>query len=375
MRPLIARRVKMLDVAVALAVLLALGGCWSDDGVSGATEESPGATEPVAQLVRSGPDVRYVSPDGRDDGPGTRSAPWRTLTHALPLMYAGQVLYVRDGEYREDLRHLLLHHGQPDDRILVQAYPGERPVVRGLVWLRQPSYWTIDGLDVTWDGSLVDPPLHMVKVTGGVGWSWRNSEIWGAVGAGNVLVAGLDRDEPADWSFVGNCVHSLRVAAGVNRGSNMTVGDMGAAGPGTVERNVLFDVQTGRNLTFGYLRDGTSGGPTDVSVRFNTLYDSVFAVTLAGDTTDVRLERNIFGAVRSGTVVRARRLRGEGVKVRQNLGVGAKRFFLDGQTGSLSPNRAGNILVDSIDLDDATSCHGFNSSDSVTLPYGKDAIG
>lgn len=367
-------RARLFDCGVALVVLLAVGGCWSDAGVD--TQPNVDArTLTVEPVVRSGPNVRYVSPDGRDDGPGTKKAPWRTLAHALPRIYAGQVLYVRGGDYREDLRDLLLHRGQPDGRILVQAYPGERPVLHGLVWLRQPSYWTIDGLNVTWDESVEDPPLHMVKVTGGVGWSWRNSEIWGVVGAANVLVAGWDDDQPANWSFIGNCVHGVSLSRRANLGSNMSVGEMSAAGPGRIERNLFFDVPTGRNLAFGYRRKAHSGGPTDVVVKFNTLYDSLSSVTLAGDTTDVRIERNIFGAVRSGTLVRAKRLLGDGVKVQQNLGTDARRFFLDGQTGELSPNRAGNNLVDSIGYDDVTSCEGFNSRDSVTLPYGRDAIG
>ncbi len=366
----------MVQVGVVLSALLAGAGCWGGDDSDAGARATVGADEPVTQVLRTGADVHYVSPDGRDGGPGTRGEPWQTLTYALPQMFAGQALYVRGGKYREDVRAIVLHQGRADDRILLQAYPGERPVVQGLVWLRQPSYWTIDGLNVTRGESTLDPPAHMVKVTGGVGWSWLNSEIWGAVGAANVLVAGWARDQPADWSFAGNCVHGLTVAEGVKRGSNMTVGDMTAAGPGLIERNLFFDVPTGRNLTLGYrLRNGASGGPADVRVRYNTMYDSAIAMTLAGDTTDVRIEGNILGEARSGTLVRARRLHGEGVKVQQNLGTGAQRFFLEGQTGELSPNRFGNVLVDSIEFDDVTSCEGFDSPDSVTLPYGTDALG
>jgi hypothetical protein len=222
---------------------------------------------------------------------------------------------------------------------------------------------------------MADPPPHMVKLVGGVGWSWRNSEIWGAVAVSNVFVTGLDSGEPAEWSFVGNCVHGLTVTPGANRGSNMTVGDMTNAGPGIIERNLFFDVQSGRNLTLGSARGGRATGPNDVLVQFNTIYDSSSAIRLAGETSDVRIQRNIIGGVSSGILLRASQLIGTGVKVQQNPGIGAQQFFLDGQTGELSRNRAGNNLVAGVTFDDETSCSGFNSQDSVTLPYGKDAIG
>jgi hypothetical protein len=297
------------------------------------------------------------------------------LTHALPQLYAGQVLYIRGGDYYEDLRGLTLHPGSANDPILVQAYPRERPVLHGPIWLRQPSYWTISGLNVTWDEAVANPPRHLVKVTGGIGWTWRDSEIWGTIGVSNVLIHGMESGEPADWSFEGNCVHDLTVGANVNRGSNITVGGMIDAGPGAIERNLVFDVPRGRNLTLGYLRGGASAGPTDLLVRFNTLYDSSSAIRLAGDTSSVRIERNILGRANSGILIRAKRLRGQGVKLQQNLGVGTGQFLLDGQTGELSPNRAGNNLVDSVEFNEEETCDGFTSQVSVTLPYGKDAIG
>lgn len=370
---------RVVQVAVVSVALLGAGGCFTDAEPTG-TDPGRASGERVAR-VQTGPNVRYVSPDGRDDAPGTERAPWGTLSHALPLLHAGQLLYVRGGRYREDLRRLALHEGTVRDRIVVSAYPGERPVVRGLVWLKRPSYWTVDGLDVTWDEALPDAPPHMVKITGGVGWSWRNSQIWGAVGAANLLVTGWEDDEPASWSLLGNCVHGLRSTDGGNRGSNVTIGDMGDdAGPGTVERNVIFDNPTGRNLTLGYRNGRDVRGPSGVLVRFNTLYDSLTSVRLAGDTTDVRIERNILGNVESGILVRTRKLGGaevdvSGVKVQQNLGIASVRYFhRKGLDGELSPHRAGNTLVDYVEFDDVASCSGFHSTEGVTLPYGRDAI-
>jgi hypothetical protein len=368
-------------------VLLAVGGCWNGDTGGGPVSRP----EETQQALRSGPDVKYVSPDGSDatDAKGTKRDPWRTLRYALPKLNPGQLLYVRDGTYREDLRRMVLNPGLADEGIVVQAYPGERALVRGLVWLRQPSYWTFDGLDVTWDKKLADSPPHMVKITGGVGWTWTNSEIWGAEAASNVLITGWQASEPADWEFVGNCVHSLVGSDTVVRGSNLTVGDMpDGAGPGAIERNLFFDVEAGRNLLLGRNRGPDTGGPVDVLVRWNTFYDSDTAIALAGETREVRIERNILGGVSTRTLVRSRRLDNlegqERAKVQQNLGIASEDpkadeqlFFQEADAGDLSPNRAGNTIVDYdyVDFDDTTSCGGFNSTESVVLPYGRDAIG
>ncbi|MDQ3103916.1 MAG: hypothetical protein M3Q87_01605, partial [Actinomycetota bacterium] len=173
------------------------------------------------------------------------------------------------------------------------------------------------------------------------------------------------------------------------RGSNLTVGDMpDGAGPGVIERNLFFDVEAGRNLLLGRNRGPDTGGPVDVLVRWNTFYDSDTAIALAGETREVRIERNILGGVSTRTLVRSRRLDNlegqERAKVQQNLGIASEDptadeqlFFQEADAGDLSPNRAGNTIVDYdyVDFDDPTSCGGFNSTGSVVLPYGRDAIG
>jgi len=369
--------------ALVLA-LLAVGGCWNG------SEADITTPEPTEQVLQAGPEVRYVSPDGDDEDEGTRRAPWETLRHALTSINPGQVLYVREGTYREDLRKMSLNQGSEDERVLVQAYPGDSPLVRGLVWLRQPSYWTIDGLDVTWDTAIAKPPPHMVKVTGGVGWTWANSRIWGAVEAANVFITGWENDEPADWEFVGNCVHDPVPGGTSQRGSNLTVGDMGPeSGPGLIERNLLFGVENGRNLTLGFRRGPDQGGPTDVDVWFNTLYDSYTAIAVAGDTSDVSVERNILGDIESLTFVRSKRLAGAGgVRVQVNLGLAPNgyfekpefrqrlRFFQTPEyDGKLGAYRSGNTIVDDVSFEDTTTCGGFTTTNSVALPYGRDGIG
>jgi len=345
-------------VGLALVALLMSTGCWltSDNGAP--VDEADG---PVAEL--------YVSPDGQDDWPGTEEQPWRTLRHALPTLEAGQVLYVRDGVYREQLVKLNLSQGRPASRIVVQAYEDEQPVVRGLLWLREPSYWTVDGINVTWDKALDTNAQHMVKLTGGVGWVWQGSEIWGAQTGANVLIAGRGPGEPADWSFTENCVHDLVPPSRVERGSNIAVGAMDKAGPGSITRNVVFGSDAARNIALGVNQSG-SGGPTDVTVAYNTLYGARVAVSLSGDTSGSVIEGNILGGSASGALVRATQLKGAENVVRENAGVDAGRFYFE-QTGELKKG-SGNVMVD-VDFGDV-SCEGLRSDQGSALTYGRDAV-
>lgn len=349
-------------------VLLLVAGCWSTDEV---------ASEPAKRQQQASEtgEVLFVSPTGRDNWPGTKKRPWRTLAHGFETILAGQRLYVRGGVYREQLIKLAVHPGAPRRRVEVLAYPGERPVVRGLVWLRDLAHWTVDGINVTWDPRLPDPPEHMVKLTGGVGWVWRNSEMWGARATANVLIIGSRRGRPADWSFTGNCVHGLRTPPDVKRGSNLAIGDMTRAGPGRVTRNLLFDAPGGRNMALGAgPRPGTRGasGPTGVTVSYNTVYGAAVSMALAGSTSNVVIERNLLGGTSSGTVLRARRLRGKHNLVRDNLGIQSKRFTLRRMgTLQLGP---GNIRSDTLALSKVASCEGFRPTTAVSA-YGRRAVG
>ncbi len=67
--------------------------------------------------------VRYVAPYGSDDGPGTLTAPWRTVRKGLKTIQAGDTLYVRGGRYYERIQNPLLHSGNSNSQIHVNAYP------------------------------------------------------------------------------------------------------------------------------------------------------------------------------------------------------------------------------------------------------------
>ena len=100
------------------------------------------------------PEVRhtfYVAPGGSDAARGSRRHPFGTLDHALRRLRYGQRLYVRGGTYRERVK-LRAAPGRRDARVRVRNFPGERPVLSGQLWIGDPSYWTIHGLNVVCGG-------------------------------------------------------------------------------------------------------------------------------------------------------------------------------------------------------------------------------
>ena len=75
----------------------------------------------------------FTATDGNDSNPGTRSQPFRTIGHAVPLLEAGDLLFIRQGEYREYVSTVSspLGGGSGWDRpIVVAGMPGETVVIR-----------------------------------------------------------------------------------------------------------------------------------------------------------------------------------------------------------------------------------------------------
>jgi cysteine-rich repeat protein len=65
---------------------------------SGCTGGSPVLSQSCTYSGSVTPGAKYVSHSGNDTtGTGSLSAPWRTLTHALPLLVPGDTLYIRGG--------------------------------------------------------------------------------------------------------------------------------------------------------------------------------------------------------------------------------------------------------------------------------------
>ncbi len=82
----------------------------------------------------------YVSKSGSDSNSGTIDSPLLTVQAGLNKMNTADVLYIREGIYRELAE-------AKKNKIKILAYPGEKPVVKGsdvmTGWETNGSYWKI----------------------------------------------------------------------------------------------------------------------------------------------------------------------------------------------------------------------------------------
>jgi hypothetical protein len=355
-----------LRLAAALLAAVALGACSGEPARPGKPPPLPSSPSSAA-----GRDVFHLNAAGDDAGDGSAGQPWATFGHALGQLRPGSTLVVGGGTYRERVQEVSVNPGRPEARISVRAAPGERPVLRGLLWLDRPSHWTFSGINVTWDDQANSPEEHMVKITDGVGWSWQDSEVWGARSFAGMLVASERKGEPADWSVTGNCIHDTRPANGANQDSNLYVGDMQTAGPGLVERNLFFDAPNGRNIKLGGGRTAPDTGPANVTIRYNTLVRAAVPIVVAGGARDILIADNLLGLPGRGYLIRGFRLTGDNVVVQRNLGFGAARIVAP-DSGSLVVGE-GNRLLDVPPVRNLGSCSGFDPADDAARRAGRNA--
>ncbi len=74
----------------------------------------------------------YVAPSasgGDDDNAGTFAAPFETITHALTQLSAGDILYIREGTYRETIT--ITQDGSSGNVITIQNYNNEVVTIDG----------------------------------------------------------------------------------------------------------------------------------------------------------------------------------------------------------------------------------------------------
>jgi hypothetical protein len=360
-------------LALAGAVL-ALVASACDQGPS-FDAPSPSATRTAtttAPTASSSARERFLAPDGSDKASGGRDDPWRTLKHSLGQLRPGDVLLVRGGDYVERIEGFPLAKGTPDRRIRVAAQPGERPVLRGMLELKELEFWTFDGINVTWDGGSSED--HMVKLVGGRGWIWENAEVWGARSFANILVA----NAPSDWVIRGSCIHDAQ-AKNPNdafRYHNIYANTELAAGPGLIEGNLLFNASTGSNLKLGGPGDSAEEGAANVTVRYNTLYRAMQPVLLSGGSRDNVMERNIVGlGLRDSPnyLVRSYRLVGEGNLFRDNIGFGAAALYYSAFPEGFGgvADGGGNRFPFDPEFDAVDTCDGFRTGAGDAALYGR----
>lgn len=342
----------MLDLAQALVVVvfglgLALGGCGSVAALA--------PVRPHAAASSKFGTTFFVATNGRDSNPGTRQRPFATVAHALRKLRAGDTLFARGGTYAERVK-VNAAPGRPGAGVLVSNFPGERPVVSGQLWIGNASYWTIRGIGVTWAAGNPDEP--MARIYGGTGWTLTGAEIWGAHSTSALHIDDGPRNNLGRWAVIGNCIHDTYPTNGQHQDHNIYVDDMSASpNPhGVIARNLIFNAVNGRGIKLG--PGGTTGGAVNVSVQYNTIYNSAQNVGVSRDSAGVVIYRNIL-AKASEVNAYGFQLNGRGDVVRDNVGGEAPEFLKN--VGGLHPLADGGGNVDPVEpYFDSIGCGGFH---------------
>lgn len=273
------------------------------------TAPSPTASEsvPVARVL-------HVAPRGDEQGAGTTEDPFGSLASALPRLRAGDTLVVGDGTYEERI-NVEVAAGREEAPIRVVAAAGARPLVRGLLWLEKPTWWRLEGLNVTWDDDN-DSDEHMVKLTGGTDWVLSDAEIWGARSYAAVLVAGKAE------RFALRRLHVHDTAKTNGRNEDHLIYLNSRRGGGVVEQSLLVGSPNGRAIKVG---PADEDGPAvaNIVIRYNTMVDNLGPsnVQFAWGSRDNIVYRNIMvGAAPGRENVTAFDLSGDDNVVRDNIG-------------------------------------------------------
>jgi hypothetical protein len=96
------------------------------------------------------PRTYYVSENGSNTAPGTKSEPWRTISHAVTVATAGDTVLVHGGTYRESVR--LRATGDAGRPLKIAAVPGEKPWLDGNVRQLNFAFSALNKNDIELDG-------------------------------------------------------------------------------------------------------------------------------------------------------------------------------------------------------------------------------
>jgi hypothetical protein len=319
--------------------------------------------------------VFAVAPTGSDAAAGTLADPWRSVAKAMAALRAGDTLYLRGGVYEEriggnSVNFLRVSPGLPDARVSVLAYPGERPVIRGLLWLRSPDFWTVSGVHVTWSDRNA-PDEHMVRIKDGRGWVFENAEVWGARSYANINVLSTVAGLPADWSIRNNCIHDNvgDPGHGTTRDQLLYIHTGTSAGAGTIERNLLFNAPRGKGIKLAGPDPGT--GSANVVVRHNTVANTYKPGIVVGwATTGSQIYRNLVVGTRDKSLIRGYQLTGAGNRAWDNAGFAGPRVVAsDSGYPQQVADLGGNVLADPR-FDSTNGCGGFRPGSAAVAGYG-----
>lgn len=295
--------------------------------------------------------------------------PGRSIRAAMLSLRSGDTLLLHGGDYFENV-DVSVAAGSASARITMTNVPGERPVVHGRFWVHGQSYWTFDGINVVWPARGLSSKNHLVGLINGVGWVWKNSEVWGAHSFAGVLVAGTVPGQPADWTFSHSCVHDTYPSNGTNQDQNLYVNTGLTAGAGLVSHNLFYNATNGMGIKLGG-SDVHSGGAAHVTVDHNTIYNSAQNLMVSWDSHDNRVTNNVFARTGSGYAnVRGYQLVGARNTAAANTWWGGIRFLMN-DPGYAGVVDQGNEIQANPQFDSTASCSGFHIANPDLVDQGR----
>lgn len=336
-----------------------------------------GLTALLAMLVLAPGTARaatyYVSTTGSDSFAGSSTSPWRNICQAVRRVVAGDTIIVKGGNYFEDCRSgtgsIDLPDGTATSRITLRNATGERVVLHGLVWFTDPDYWTFDGINVTWASTVGTSGTHMVKLTDGTGWEWKNSEIWGAMSYANMLVTSSVAGLPNQWKLEGNCIHTTYPSNSTNQDHNLYVNGKSQNGSGIITRNIFYGAPNGENVK---LAGGSSPqGTQNIQLTYNTLDDASQNILTGWASTNNLFKRNIITRANKAMPIRAYQLTGTNNRAEENFWYdGTNTDFVHEDSGYQTVSLLNNVNADPR-FDVTNSCGGYKPQNTTAQAYGR----
>lgn len=238
----------------------------------------------------------YVATTGSDTNPGTLASPWRTVKKGIQSLTAGTTLLIRGGTYVERIQNPTQVAGTVSQPILVKAYPGETPIIQGLLWLNNSTYWTFNGLKIVWDDATGQASEHMVKFSGGTNWTFTNGEIANAKSYAGMLISGGTSNWTVSYTYVHDTADCQTQCTGTS--SPHTVNQdhliyVDNTTNGTFDHMLLTNSPNGRGIKLG--PPSGAGGPAFVTIKYSTFDNNLGPsnIQMSGESHDNTMFRNI----------------------------------------------------------------------------------
>lgn len=310
----------------------------------------------------------YVSPTGSDSNPGTQAAPWKTIKKSITSLQPGDTLIVGGGTYTERVKgstgSLHLPRGTSSLPITVKAATGEKPVIKGVLWVRYVDYWTWDGVGVMWDDQTGTASEHMVKIHESNYFRLTNSEIWGARSYAGLLIG----NDTKNFTIDRNYFHDTYPSNDLNQDHLIYIGGLNS-GPGLIEKNIFKNSPNGRGIKIGH-GSGDTSPMGYATIRYNTFYDNQGPsnIQLSYGATGSKIYRNIMQKSSSHNITTFN-LAGTGNEAWENIGW-ESRGVVDVDNGLL--DKGGNVYRDPRFTDIAAS--NFMPLDDFSKAYGRYAL-